>query len=213
LRSRYITPDGRYRVEVFLKGNLLNTDALERFVAAVTAVVPSAINVPVTIREAGGAVVRSFIQATIYATIAIMLFLLIGSKSVWVTFFTLLPLGLSLLLTVGTSAALDIPFNFANVIVVPLLLGYGVDTGIYFVYRFKTDPPASGNMLETSTARALFFSTLTTILGLGTLSFSTHRGIASMGKLLIICIGFLMISTLLVLPGLLGSKKSRGRNS
>jgi len=214
LRSRYVTSDGRYRVEVFPKENILNIDALERFVGAVTAVAPSAINTAVAIREAGRAVVQSFTQAIFYAIIAIVIFLLIDLKSIWDTLLILLPLGLSLLLTGGISAALDIPFNFANVIVVPLLLGFGVDTGIYFVYRFKTEPPPSGNMLETSTARALFFSTLTTILSFGTLSFSTHRGIASMGKLLIICIGFLMISTLLVLPGLLGFlQKSRGRNS
>jgi predicted RND superfamily exporter protein len=113
--------------------------------------------------------------------------MLIELKSVSDTLLVLSPLMLSLLMTGAASVILDIPFNFANVIVIPLLLGSGVE-GIYFIHRFRTDPPSSGNMLETSTARALFFSTLTTILSFSTLSFSPHQGMASMGKLLTICI-------------------------
>lgn len=212
LREQYVSPDGRYRVEVFPRENILNIDALERFVDAVTTVAPNAIDTPVTIRGAGKAVVDSFVQATLYAIIAITAYLLIELRRVSDTVLILLPLVLSLLLTGAASVILHIPFNFANVIVVPLLLGAGVE-GIYFIYRFRTEPPSSGNMLETSTARALFFSTLTTILSFSALSFSPHRGMASMGKLLTLCIGFLMITTLLLLPSLLNSVKSSRRDS
>jgi hopanoid biosynthesis associated RND transporter like protein HpnN len=212
LRSRYVTPDGRYRVEVFPRNNILEPDSLKSFVQAVTAVAPNSTDTPVTIREAGNAVVRSFLLATLYALLAISLFMLIELKSVTDTVLVLLPLALSLLITCAASAILDIPFNFANVIVIPLLLGSGVE-GIYLIHRFRTDPPPSGNMLETSTARALFFSTLTTILSFSTLSFSPHQGMASMGKLLTICIGSLMITTLIFLPALLKFVKPRARNS
>ena len=212
LRLRYVTPDGRYRVEVFPRENILETDSLKRFVEAVSALAPNSTDTPVTIREAGNAVVRSFLLATLYALLAITLFMLIELKSVSDTLLVLLPLALSLLMTGAASVILDIPFNFANVIVIPLLLGSGVE-GIYFIHRFRTDPPSSGNMLETSTARALFFSTLTTILSFSTLSFSPHQGMASMGKLLTICIGSLMITTLIFLPALLKFVKPRARNS
>jgi len=208
LRSQYATPEGFYRVEVFPSENILEIDALERFVDAVTTLAPDAIDTPVTIREAGKAVVRSFLQATIYAILAITAYLLIELKSVRDTMLILLPLTLSLLLTGAASVVLNIPFNFANVIVIPLLLGSGVE-GIYLIYRFRTEPPPSGNMLETSTGRALFFSTLTTILSFSSLSFSPHHGVASMGKLLTICMGFLMISTLLLLPGILKTVNPR----
>ncbi len=211
LRSRYVAPDGRYRVEVFPRENILETDSLKRFVEAVSALAPNSTDTPVTIREAGNAVVRSFLLATLYALLAITLYLLIELKSFSDTLLVLLPLMLSLLMTGASSVILDIPFNFANVIVIPLLLGSGVE-GIYLIHRFRKDPPQSGNMLETSTARALFFSTLTTILSFSTLSFSPHRGMASMGKLLTICIGSLMITTLIFLPALLKFVKTTERN-
>ena len=212
LRLRYATPDGRYRVEVFPRENILEADSLKRFVEAVSALAPNSTDTPVTIREAGNAVVRSFLLATLYAFLGISLYLLIELRSISDTILVLLPLMLSLLMTGASSVILDIPFNFANVIVIPLLLGSGVE-GIYLIRRFRTDPPPSGNMLETSTARALFFSTLTTILSFSALSFSSHRGMASMGKLLTICIGSLMITTLIFLPALLKFVKPRARNS
>jgi hopanoid biosynthesis associated RND transporter like protein HpnN len=212
LRSRYVTQDGRYRVEVFPRENILEPDSLKRFVEAVSAVAPHSTDTPITIREAGNAVVRSFLLATLYAFLVITLVMLIELKSVSDTVLVLLPLVLSLLMTGAASVIFDIPFNFANVIVIPLLLGSGVEV-IYFIHRFRTDPPLSGNMLETSTARALFFSTLTTILSFSTLSFSPHRGMASMGKLLTICIGSLMVTTLIFLPAVLKFVKPRARKS
>ena len=212
LRSRYVAPDGRYRIEVFPRENILKADSLRKFVEAVVAIAPNSTDAPVTIREAGNAVVRSFFLATLYALLAISLYLLVELRRFQDSLLALLPLGLSLLMMAAASVILDLPFNFANVIVVPLLLGSGVE-GVYLIYGFRKDPPASGNMLETSTARALFLSTLTTILSFSALSFSPHRGMASMGLLLTIGIGSLMITTLVFLPALLRFVKPRGANS
>ena len=47
------------------------------------------------------------------------------------------------------------PFNFANVIVLPMLLGMGIDNGVHLVHRHRTDPEEV-DVLATSTARAIF---------------------------------------------------------
>jgi hopanoid biosynthesis associated RND transporter like protein HpnN len=207
VRAQYVTPDGRRRVVIVPRENILNAAALERFVDSVSTVAPNAIDTPVTIRESGRAVARSFIQAIGYALLAITVYLIIDLKSVSDTLLVLFPLALSLLLTGAASVLLDIPFNFANVIVMPLLIGSSVE-GIYLVRRFRTEPPKSGNMLETGTASALLLSALTTITSFSTLSFSPHRGMASMGKLLTLCMSFLIISNLVLLPSLLKGKES-----
>ena len=115
----------------------------------------------------------------------------------------LAPLVLAAVLTGAASAVLDIPFNFANVIVLPLLLGIGVDSAIHLVHRHRTDPSGEGTVLRTSTARGVVFSALTTICSFGSLMLSTHRGTATMGALLTIGVGFTLVCTLVVLPALL----------
>jgi predicted RND superfamily exporter protein len=207
LASQYISTDGRYRVQVFPSEDIMNRDALARFVKAVRTIAPDATDAPVSIYESGMAVVSSFRQATAYALVAIVVFLLIELRSLYATGLILVPLVLAMLLTAAASVFLSIPLNFANVIVVPLLLGLGVHTGIIFIMRYQTEPPSNGNMLTTSTARAVLFSSLTTMVSTGSLSFSSHRGIASMGKLLTICFGFLIVSTLLLLPSLIELSK------
>jgi hopanoid biosynthesis associated RND transporter like protein HpnN len=211
--GQYLAADGRYRVQVFPSENILNVAALKRFVLAVRAIAPDATDAPVTIYEAGMAVASSFRSATIYALIAITLFLLVELRSFVVTAMILTPLVLAMFLTGAVSVLLDIPLNFANVIVVPLLLGVGVHSGIIFMLRYLTEPPQDGNMLRTSSARAVLLSTLTLIISTGSLALSPHNGIASMGMLLTICLGFLVISILMLLPALTVISRSRPRKN
>jgi hopanoid biosynthesis associated RND transporter like protein HpnN len=213
LVNQFVSIDGRYRVQVFPGENIMNVDALKQFVSAVRTIAPDATDAPVSIYESGRAVISSFQQATLYALIVITLFLLIEMRSFYITALILVPLILAILLTVTASVLLDIPLNFANVIVVPLLLGVGVHSGIIFVLRYQTEPPPDGNMLKTSTARAVLFSILTTIISTSSLSFSPHRGIASMGMLLTLCLSFLIICTLVLLPALLDLSKSHFQNN
>ncbi len=209
LAVQYLSSDGRYRVQVFPRENIMDRTALARFVKSVEAVAPDATDAPVSIYESGMAIMSSFREATLYAFIAITIYLLIELRRFLITFIILTPLILVTLMTGAASVLLGIPLNFANVIVVPLLLGIGVHSGIIFVVRYQSEPPPGGNMLTTSNARAALFSNLATMVSTGSLSFSPHRGISSIGILLTLCLGFLILSTLVLLPALLKLVENR----
>ena len=209
LRERWVADDGRYLIEVFPRDNLNDNEALHRFVAAVQKIAPDAIGLPVIIIEAGSAVIQAFQQAFLFALIAIIAVLLILLRRKSDTLLVILPLFLAGALTGAASVLLDIPFNFANVIALPLILGVGVDNGIHMVHRMRSLAPMKGHVLQTSTARAVFFSSLTTICSFGNLALSPHRGMASMGQLLSIGIGVTLLCTLIVLPALI--KKGNDR--
>ncbi len=211
LKEQYLSPDGRYRIQVFPSEDIVNRDALERFVTAVRSIAPNATDAPVSVYESGRAVISSFRQASLSALVVIILYLLLELRSLSVTALILVPLILAMVMTGAVSVLLNIPLNFANVIVVPLLLGIGVHSGIIFVLRNRTEPPPDGNMLRTSTARAVLLSTTTTMFSTCSLALSSHRGIASMGILLSVCLFFLLLSTLILLPALLELLKGRLR--
>jgi predicted RND superfamily exporter protein len=117
------------------------------------------------------------------------------------------PLVLSSVLTVAAMALLDIPFNFANVVVVPLMLGIGVDSGIHLVHRAEVGD--ADDLMDSTTARAVFYSALTTLISFGTLALSSHRGVASLGVVLSIGMTFTVVSNLVVLPALLAITRGR----
>lgn len=205
LRRRRLTADGRARVQVFPEEDIRDPVLLRRFTDAVRAVTPAATATPIIIVEAGKAVVTAFQQATAGALVLIALLLLVLLRSPRDTAFVLAPLALAALLTVATTVLVGMPFNFANVIVLPLLLGLGVASGVHLMLRHRR----GGGLLRTSTPRAVMFSALTTVGSFGSLAISSHRGTSSMGLLLTIALIYTLICSLLVLPAMLARRAAR----
>lgn len=204
LHEREIAPDGRTRLEVYPQENLTDRHALRRFVDAVRTVAPNATGGPIIILEAGDAVVAAFRDAGIIAVSCIALLLLVILRNVRDVLFVFAPLVLATLLTVVVSVLLKLPFNFANVIVLPLLFGLGVANGIHMVLRDRHEAGGS-EVFDTSTPRAVVFSALTTIGSFGSIALSSHPGTASMGILLTVAITLTLICTLVLLPALMAA--------
>jgi hypothetical protein len=201
--SDWIAKDGRARIQLFPRAELQTTDdGLWRFARAVQAVAPDATGVPISIRAAGDTIVVSFLQAGAWSFVAITLILAAALRRVRDVVLTMVPVLLSGLLTFATSAALDLPLNFANIIALPLLFGVGVAFNIYFVMAWRAGETAP---LQSSLMRAVVFSALTTATAFGALWLSSHPGTASMGRLLMISLGWELLVTLLFRPALLAA--------
>lgn len=203
LSSRWRSQAGEYRVAVYPAEDLGDDEALRRFVRSIQEVAPQATGMPVVSLEAGEAVVDAFIQAFSLALIGIIVALLILLRSIKYTILVLIPLLLSSVFTGVFTVLLDIPFNFANIIALPLLLGLGIDSSLHMVHRSLDNKLESEILIHTSTARAIFYSALTALVDFASLMFSSHKGTASMGALLTVGLTFTLICTLVILPALL----------
>ncbi len=198
--------EGVYRVEAWPKEVLDNPPAMERFIEQVRTVAPAAAGPPVGMVEAGQAVVKAFRYAFISSFIAITLLLLVLLRSLIDTIFVLIPLLLAGLLTVALMVALGITFNFANVIALPLILGVGVDYSVYLVQRGRAAASAHVNLLQTSTARAVLYGALITMANFVNLMLTPHPGMVSMGALLTIGLGMMLVCALVLLPSLIARR-------
>lgn len=201
--DRWIGKDGRQLIEVHPRDDFSSENAASAFVNQVREIAPAATGLPVVHIEAKKTVVGAFQLAFMFALVIIVVVLSIFLRSAFDTLLVLGPILLASSVTVAVAVSLDLPFNFANIITLPLLLGIGVDNGIHMVHRMKVAPPADGNVLRTSTSRAVLFSGLTTICSFGALAFSPHAGMASMGTLLSIGLFASLLTTLTLLPVLL----------
>lgn len=206
LKNRWISDSGIERINIQPAEDIDQGDALRRFVETVRSVVPNATGEPVLMLLAGDAVVKAFTQAFSWALVLITGLLLFLLRNVVATLFVITPLILTAALSLASLVLLDAPLNFANVIALPLLFGIGVDNGIHMVQRVRQGHHTEENPLRTSTARAIFFSALTTMCGFGNLLISPHPGTASMGLLLTIGTVLTLFSTLIVLPALLAAR-------
>ncbi len=207
-RWRSPGPGARWRVEAFPARDLDDIDALRSFVQSAQSIAPEATGAPVMIVESGYAIVRAFFEALALSAGACTLVLLLLLRRPGAVLLVLSPLVYAALLTGGATVLLGVPFNFANVIALPLLFGIGVDGGIHVVHRARSAPRGE-NPIRTSTGRAVVFSALTTIGSFGNLAFSQHPGTASMGLLLTVGVLAVLLATLVLLPALLALRDRR----
>ena len=209
LKRQWLAADGRARIEVFPARLHAGSSsdaadenaALRRFVAAVRTVAPDAGGAPVSIQEAAATIVGAFVQAGLWAVLAVAVLLVAVLRRAADVLRTLASLLLGGLVTLGLSVALGIPLNHANIIALPLLFGIGVAFNIYFVMAWRR---GQRNLLQTSLARAVVFSALTTAAAFGSLWLSSHPGTSSMGKLLALSLACTLAAALFVLPAWLG---------
>ena len=207
LVRRMLAPDGTARVQAFPAEELQDYASLKRFSASVLNVAPRAAGIAPNLVDLGDATARSFRLALISAAVVIstLLFLLWRRPGDVALVLSILALGS--ILTCASMALLGIDFNFANVLVLPLLFGIGVDSGIHLVHRARYDAEnpgdSQGSLIESATAGAVFYSAMTTTLSFGTLALSGHKGMQGLGLMLTIGMFWTVIANLIVLPALL----------
>jgi predicted RND superfamily exporter protein len=204
-----LTQDGRARVQIYPSEKLTSEVAFTRFARQVQNLVPGATGLPMNLIAFAEATRDSFREALVYAICFIATFLFLLWRRLEPVLLVLAPLVLSNVLTVGLMSAFGIAFNFANIVVIPLLLGIGVDSGIHLVHRAESlaREGHAEDLLSSITARAVFYSALTTTVSFGTLALSSHRGIASLGIVLSLGMLLTVLSNLVLLPALIALRR------
>lgn len=202
LQRSFRAESGAHRVEIWPKADLRDEKARSAFVAEVTNALPNATGPALNLWKAGEVVSTAMTGAILAAFGLCALILLLLLRDFRFTTAILVPVIMAGALVCAAGVLLDLPFNYANVIVLPLLIGAGVDSGIHLALRAKHAGGATA-ALATSTPRAVLFSALTTIASFGSLMFSRHQGVSGMGKLLVLALAATLLTTLFVQPLLL----------
>jgi predicted RND superfamily exporter protein len=212
LRARMISNQGQYLMTVHPAEPLLTRQQTQQFIEAVQKVAPNIAGRSVVEWGVGDVVVESFIQAGTIALLLIFVLLVTYFRNLHLPIMVLIPIVLSVVFTFAICEIAGVSLNMANILVVPLIIGLGVDTGIHVVHRY-THSNSVADAYASSTSRAVVISALTTIGTFVSLSFSPHKGAASVGLLLTISISALVVMTFTVLPALMRVWDIRASNA
>ncbi len=207
VRQRFLGMDGRFAIEVYPRENVWERKAAERFIREVRSVAPDVTGTPVLNLEYLRLLREAFVRAGVLALGVIVVVMLVHFHNLRLTFLAIVPLGLAIVWTVGLMPLLGLKFNPANIITLPLTVGVGVAYGIYVVDRLREN--ANVSLFDTSTAKSVWLSALTTVIGFGSLIQSSYRGISTLGLLMTLSVGMCLLTSLYVLPALLriGARK------
>jgi hypothetical protein len=210
IAREWVTPDGRYKVEILPKGDPNDNETLRRFARAVQAVEPAAIGGPIAILESGRTVIRAFFEAGFWALGSITILLWIVLRRFGDVLLTLIPLLMAGVVTMELMVLLGMKLNFANIIALPLLLGVGVAFKIYYIMAWRA---GQTGLLQSSLTRAVMFSACTTATAFGSLWLSSHPGTSSMGKLMALALVTTMAAAVLFQPVLMGPPRERAKKT
>jgi len=203
LASRFVTSSGRYVAYLYPAGNIYDAEFLPRFNSASAAVSDTTIGFPVLFEDHAGLITAGFGSALALGAVLVTLLLAIDLRSLADTLLALVPVGLGILWMLGLMILLGIDFNFANLVAVPIVLGVGIDAGVHLVHRYRFEGQAGMVTTLAHTGRAILVASLTTMVGFGSLTFASHRGMASLGALLFLGVAGCLVGAVVVLPNLM----------
>lgn len=206
-RRRFVSHDGReLAVFAFPKGDVWDASFGERFSKLMQQLDPNAAGLALNVQPHERYIIDGFGRAAAAASILIVAFLLFVFRRLSDTLLAVLPVFLAWIWTLGAMKPLGLEFTPANIVVLPLLLGIGLDAGAHMVHRAREEHQAGGITLRRlvgGTGAAVLVSSLTTMAGFGSLMVSHYGGMRGLGQVLTLGIGFSLVTSILVLPALL----------
>lgn len=124
---------------------------------------------------------------------------------------TLLPLCLSILWLVGAMGVIDFRFTLFNLPMLPVILGIGVDNGVYLAAAIRSQTRDADGLIRAveRTGGAILAATATTAVGFAAFMVADSGGMRGMGALAVMGIVFAAAAALLVLPTI--ANVARGR--
>ncbi|MFH1462902.1 MAG: MMPL family transporter [Pseudomonadota bacterium] len=137
------------------------------------------------------------------ASLVVLGFLMVDFRSVKVTALVALPLAVGMLALVGVLGAFGLELNMFNLIVVPSLIGMGIDNAVHVWHRYRQEGPGSLRLVVRRTGIAALLCSLTTAVGFGSALIAHHLGLRSMGWLAILGLSTTFVSATLFFPALL----------
>jgi uncharacterized protein len=208
LRNRFIGVTGKHLLQVYPIEDIWQREHQAAFIEQLRTVDGDVTGTPVQLYEYTTLLLDSYLEAAKYALIAIAILVLIHFRSPVAVILALLPVGVGAVWLLGIMGFFGIPFNPANVMTLPLVIGIGVTNGIHILNRFSEErnPAIFGK----STGKAVVVSGFTTIAGFGSLLLAEHQGISSLGLVMSLGVTTCMLAGLTFLPAVLLLISRRG---
>ena len=208
LRGQWAPTEDKWVLRVYPAADpagrsILHPARLGPFVKAVRSVDAGVLGPPVQIYESSELIKREYVKAACYAVAAILILLMLDFRSLADALCAMLPVSIGFVGVFGMLGLSGMPLNFANIIVMPLIFGIGADAGVHMVHRWRQQPYGRPAGLSGATGRGITLTMLTTMIGFGCMLIAEHRGIRSLGLVMVVGLAVTLAACYLVLPAVL----------
>lgn len=201
IKQNFIAQDGQYQVMASPAGNVWDWPTMERFIKDMRQIDANVTGVVVSTYEGASLMRETFLKAAILTLVLVITLLWLFSRNLTYVALSLLPLAIGLIWLLELMGWLGIQFNLANFFAIPILISISVQGGVSLIARWKL--MESGTLFQTSTPSAIVLTFGTTMIGFGGLLVAHHRGLSSLGAIMVLGSLTILLATLLIVPVIL----------
>ncbi|HUP25551.1 MAG TPA: MMPL family transporter [Thermoanaerobaculia bacterium] len=214
MRERFTGAGGEILVLAYARGNTLDGREARAQRLTAQAIDPEATSLSALL-EAVMVAERPWLPWVAAGTVAFVTFvLLLDFRSPRLALLALVPVLAGVGATAGILGWAGVSLSVMTVIVLPLLVGLGVDDGIHVVHRIAEDETQPYSVAAAAVGRAIVMTTLTTCASFAVLLLTDHPGLESMAWVMLVGMPICLLASVVTLPALavflLGRRKSAG---
>ena len=204
VRDKHISKDGtRYLITIYPKGNVWDIQYLESFTKQLQEITPRFAGTPpifyILIKIFG----EDGKRATLVTLIVVILLLWLDFRSIRKALIAIVPLLIGMLWMLGIMGLTGMKISILNIAAIPLIIGIGIDYGVHVLHRYEIEDNDRIYRVYASTGRAIVITSMTTMMGFGSMIFASFRGFGHLGSALFIGVATCMIAALFIMPILL----------
>jgi len=203
-----------YQIRIYPKGDIWEPKQLQTFLDSLKDIDPQVTGLACVLQAFLQDLRLAYWEAGRNAMLAISVILLLHFRSLRLALWGLAPKLLGMLWMLGAMGWLGLSFNPANVTALPLTLGIGLMFGIQAVHAHclnghepvdeaQVDPGNSG-LFARGQGLPILVSGVSTILGYLSLCGADYPGVASLGIVMALGVGFNLLAALVFMPLIMG---------
>ena len=198
LKNQFISKD-KMRIEITPNFNIYDTEEYGKLSEKIKEITGnSPVGMAALMNEVIELTQKDILKISVFCIIFIFVTLRIMLKKTNLTLITLLPVLLTLYISIALLPLLGKDINIFSIASFPLILGIGIDSGIHLMQSLIL----AKEVYIQSTIKALFITTVTTVIGFSSLTMINHPGMSNLGFSVALGMIINFIMTLILLPAL-----------
>jgi predicted RND superfamily exporter protein len=203
--DRYSNKDrDLFLITLYPSGSIYDGDFMNKFVEDVERVSEKATGMGplmVALLKVFG---RDGRNAVLLTLVIVFVLLLIDFRKPAHALMAMVPLALGVFWMLGMMNMTGILLSMMTVMGIPLIIGIGIDDGVHIMHRWKHEGDSKIRLVYASTGKAVLLTSLTTMFAFGSLMFSAFPAFGLFGGALFLGVGACFLTSVIVLPGILG---------
>jgi predicted RND superfamily exporter protein len=160
--------------------------------------------IPIVNRELERGFLPELAKGSAIGVTGAIVVLVVGFAGWRLALWSLVPVALGLVWSVGILALAGVELDLFSVFGLLMCVGIGEDYGVHLLHRRAREGSGGTGIALTETGPAVLLGGLTTIIGFGSLAFSSYGPLHALGLVTSVTVACCLVAALVVLPALLG---------